>query len=173
MTLSRISLCVGVLLSFAASSFADQAPRKVEKPHPVTICWGGPVRPRTESKRALSPVEAAKAEGTEKMVTVEFVVESTHPDGNEFRLSSSVCPFRLTNSFVVVFPAEGAKEMLGVEDLEKHFAGKRIRVTGKVEKVALGGVRFMRPGILVNDPREIKFITPKRQRTPLVHGTWF
>jgi hypothetical protein len=120
--------------------------------------------PVSRAQKVLPPAEAAQAEGTGKSVTVEFVVKSSHalvPDGQSYRLFSEP-PFKDQKAFVVHFAAKKARDRLGVKDLAKHFAGKRIRVTGKVKKVILSSIPQTRPGIWVDDPRMITII-PKNK----------
>lgn len=108
--------------------------------------------------------EPAKLAGTRMTVTVEFVVQSTHrilPDGPEVRLASTGCALRTQGSFVIFFPASGAREKLGGEDIVSYFKGKRIRVTGKLEHFALAGDFAIRPGIRVSDVREIRLVGRK------------
>lgn len=105
----------------------------------------------------LTPAEAAKFEGTDKEVTVEFVVKSCHPvipDGKHFRLFSEVSA-RDKGAFVVHLSDKAVTKLAG-KDLEKLYLGKKIRVTGKVGLAVFSAVAENRPSIFVDIPPSIE-----------------
>jgi hypothetical protein len=107
---------------------------------------------RAGAEEVLTPTEAAKQEGKGKTVTVEFVVQSCHsvpPDGKHFRLFSEPS-FKDRGAFIVHL-TQKAVTKLAVQDLEKHFLGKKVRATGKVEKTVFSSFPETRPGIVVDD----------------------
>jgi hypothetical protein len=76
----------------------------------------------------MSLAEAAKQEGKDVLVTVEFVVKSWHavlPDGRHVRLLAE-SSFRHKDAFVVHL-TEDAVAKIGAEDVEGHFLGKTNR----------------------------------------------
>lgn len=106
----------------------------------------------------LTPADAAKLEGKDKPVTVEFVVKSCHsvlPDGKHFRLLSE-SSLKEPQAFVIHL-TDKAVLKLAADDLEKHFLGKKIRATGKVAKVVFSSTSETRPGITIDDAANIKF----------------
>jgi hypothetical protein len=84
----------------------------------------------TEEK-IIPATEAAKHIG--KVCTVEFVVKSTGSSRKDKLVFLNSAPnFRFDNNFAVVFEptiVEQFKEF-GIDDIERHYFGKRIRVTG-------------------------------------------
>lgn len=110
----------------------------------------------------VTPAEAAKQEGKGKAVTVELVVKSCHPvlpDGKHFRLFSE-SSFQDKQAFVIHL-TDKAVAKLEAKDLEKHFLGKKIRVTGEVEKTVFSSIPQTRPGIVVDDPLRIQIVEKK------------
>ena len=80
----------------------------------------------------LTPAEAAKFEGKDKVVTVEFVVKKVIPvipDGEHVRLFSERS-IKDKGVFVVHMTDKAVAKMAG-KDLESHYLGQKIRVTGK------------------------------------------
>lgn len=107
----------------------------------------------------LTPAEAAKLEGKDTKVTVEFIVKSCHPvlpDGEHFRLCSESSAKNGKN--FVLHLTDKAVTKLRIQDLEKHFLGKRVRVTGKVKKIIFSSFPETRPGISVDDPENIELV---------------
>ena len=108
-------------------------------------------------KKDARKVEAQMPEG----VTVEFVVKKAQsyvPKGDFMRLYSEDS-FIDEAVFVVQFPLKGATEKLGVQNLAKHFMGKRIRTSGKVGRIIFSSTPETRPGIYLRDVEQIKIIS--------------
>lgn len=107
----------------------------------------------------LTPDNAAKLEGKGKTITVEFVVKSGHPvlpRGKQFRLVSEES-FRDCKAFILHL-AEPALMKIAAKDLERHFVGKKIRATGKVEKITFSSFEETRPGISIGDASQIMIV---------------
>ena len=113
--------------------------------------------PKIASKNDARKEETQMPEG----VTVEFVVKKAQsyvPKGDFMRLYSEDS-FMDEAVFVVQFPLKGATEKLGVQDLAKHFIGKRIRTSGKVGRIIFSSTPETRPGIYLRDAGQIKIIS--------------
>ena len=113
--------------------------------------------PKIAPKKDARKVEAQMPEG----VTVEFVVKKAQsyvPKGDFMRLYSEDS-FMDEAIFVVQFPLKGAAEKLRVQDLAKHFMGKRIRASGKVGRIIFSSTPETRPGIYLRDVEQIKIIS--------------
>ena len=113
--------------------------------------------PKIAPKNDTRKVEAQMPEG----VTVEFVVkkaQSYAPKGDFIRLYSEDS-FKDEAVFVVQFPLKGAADKLEVQDLAKHYMGKRIRTSGKVGRIFFSSTPETRPGIYLRDAGQIKIIS--------------
>jgi len=114
----------------------------------------------TETTLKIPKKEPKKAAKMAEGVTVEFVVKSAQSyilKGDFVRLYSEES-FMDEGVFVVQFPIKGAAERLGVKNLVEHFAGKHIRVTGKVRRVIFSSTPETRPGIYLPDAGQVKII---------------
>lgn len=118
----------------------------------TTICLLMGASAAAEEK-VLSPAEAVKLEGADKTVTVEFVVKSVSPvppDGAHVRLFSERS-FKDKGLFVVHLTDKAVAKLNG-KDLEKHYLGQKIRVTGKVGLIIFSTITKNGTGIFVDDP---------------------
>lgn len=107
----------------------------------------------TAEEKVVSLAEAAKLEGTDKTVTVEFVVKNVAPaipDGKHVRLVSERV-LKDKTSFVVHL-TDKAVAKLGGKDLEKHYLGQKIRVTGQVGPIIYSTITKNGTGIFVDEP---------------------
>lgn len=112
-----------------------------------------------ESVKVLTPAEAASHEGDGMKVTVEFEVRSCHPvlpDGKHFRLCSEES-FKDKKAFVVHLMPKALAD-LATDDLEEHYLGRKIQVSGEVEKTVFSSIAETRPGISVDEPSRIRIV---------------
>ncbi|NUM34502.1 MAG: hypothetical protein HUU50_08160 [Candidatus Brocadiae bacterium] len=101
----------------------------------------------------------------DKLVSVEFVVQSSHPliPGEHYRLFSTPS-FMDKNAFAVQFPLKKAFKMLKIKPestqdiffaIKTHYHGKRIRAKGRIESIMFSSIPAECLAIVVADPSEI------------------
>lgn len=120
------------------------------------------IGPIAQEQRVLTTEEAAKEAGTGKRITVELTVKSAlplPPDGKHVRLLSEL-DFKNERVFVVHLSADAVGDS-SQQELESMFVGKRIRVSGKVEKMPFS-TPHTRPGIRIEVLENIRVIQDSR-----------
>jgi hypothetical protein len=108
----------------------------------------------SSAEKALSPSDAAKKVG-EKIV-VEFVVGST--GGNNNFYINTEKDFMDPKNLTIILPKPSKLKFMKtqkVEDLDKYFEGKTVRITGTV-KLFEG-----KPRIQVDEPNQITIVPSK------------
>lgn len=110
--------------------------------------------------KKIKPEEAAQHVG--ETCEVEMEVRSSRRGRRPISFLNSAKDFSDTTNFTVVILEEGLARFkkAGVEEPEKHFAGKRIRVTGRVEEYQ------GRPQIRADDPRQIEIVKQAEPSRP-------
>mgnify|MGYP000952681392 CR=1 FL=1 len=112
--------------------------------------------------------EAYLYKGKNKLVSVEFVVQSSYAliPGNYYRLFSTPS-FMDKNAFAVQFPVGKAFKRLGIESDSSHdkflaikacYNGKLIRVKGKIESIMFSSIPAECPAIVLDDPSDISIL---------------
>jgi hypothetical protein len=124
-------------------------------PKPQTPGVSAPTStPATTTAEIVKPADAAKH--LNGRCTVEFVVRAANvqPSTPPIGFLNSEADFRSADNFTVVVFDEGLQKFRasGVVDFARHFADKRIRVTGQVTE------RRERLQITVSDPKQIEIV---------------
>jgi alkaline phosphatase D len=101
------------------------------------------------SEGTITPDEAAKKIG--EMVTVELMVKATGGAGNRVFLNS-LADFRDSKNFTVVLEKGYLDKSKDITAPKDYFKGKKIQVTGKVDKYKDNAE------IKVSDPKQLKVV---------------
>lgn len=108
----------------------------------------------TPAAKKIKPAEAAQHIG--ETCEIEMDVRSSRRGDRPISFLNSEKDFGDKKNFTVVILEEGLAKFnkSGIAKPEKHFAGKRIRVTGTVEEYR------GRPQIRADEPRQIEIVEP-------------